>query len=389
MKNLEDHPIAAIFPLMSSVEFKELVEDIKKQGLKDEICLFEDKILDGRNRYRACVTAKMPVKTHTFCGTFLEAIHYVWSKNFVRRHLNPSQSAVADAKRQKMLNVYAPVKEAAQEREKSGKGIDGSGGRGKKRNPTQQIGEGLDHHKRETADIRARIAGTNRTYINFADKLVAERPDLVKQVESGEKTLTEIQRAGREERREEKRKGNAAKVADVKVITEAVTGVFSTIVIDPPWDWGDEGDVNQLGRAKPDYATLSFEELKKLPVGKLSDDDCHLYLWITNRSLPKGFELIEKWGFRYVTCITWCKPSFGMGNYFRGSTEHILFAVKGSLSLKRKNAGTWFAADRPRGHSVKPDEAYALVESCSPGPYLDMFGRKERDGWKQWGENSL
>jgi N6-adenosine-specific RNA methylase IME4 len=164
---------------------------------------------------------------------------------------------------------------------------------------------------------------------------------------------------------------------------------FATIMIDPPWDWGDEGDQDQLGRARPDYATMSKEQLLALPLPDLADDDCHLYLWITNRSLPKGFELMDRWGFRYVTAITWAKPHFGMGNYFRGQTEHVLFGVKGSQPLKRKDVGTLFQAARGKGgHSSKPPEFYDLVESCSPGPYLEMFSRSERDGWKTWGENA-
>ena len=164
---------------------------------------------------------------------------------------------------------------------------------------------------------------------------------------------------------------------------------FATIVIDPPWDWGDEGDQDQLGRARPDYATMTKEQLLDLPLPDLADDDCHLYMWITNRSLPKGFELMERWGFRYVTAITWAKPSFGMGNYFRGQTEHVLFGVKGSQPLKRKDVGTLFNAPRgPNGHSSKPVEFYDLVESCSPGPYLEMFSRSDRAGWKAWGENA-
>ena len=157
-------------------------------------------------------------------------------------------------------------------------------------------------------------------------------------------------------------------------------------MIDPPWDWGDEGDVDQLGRARPTYGTMTFDELLALPVGERADVDCHLYLWITNRSLPKGFALMERWGFRYITALTWCKPSIGMGNYFRGSTEHVLFGVRGSQQLKRKDVGTWFAAPRgPNGHSSKPGEFYPLVESCSPGPYLEMFARSERAGWLSWG----
>ena len=74
-----------------------------------------------------------------------------------------------------------------------------------------------------------------------------------------------------------------------------------------------------------------------------------------------------------------------MGNYFRGSTEQILFGVRGSLLLKRKNVGTWFEAKRGKKHSAKPDEFYKLIESCSPGPRIDMFARQERKNWSTWG----
>ena len=163
--------------------------------------------------------------------------------------------------------------------------------------------------------------------------------------------------------------------------------MFQTIVIDPPWDWGDEGDVNQLGRAKPEYHTMPIEEIEQLPIAKIAYNNCHLYLWVTNRSLPKAFRLAESWGFRYITCLTWVKPYYGMGNYFRGSTEQVLFCVKGSQPLKRHDVGTHFEAPRGKGHSAKPDEFYKLVESCSYGPYIDVFGRMEREGWSVWGEN--
>lgn len=197
-----------------------------------------------------------------------------------------------------------------------------------------------------------------------------------------------VNRDKKENNREQKRQDNKAKI-ETSSEPEKLTGVYSTIVIDPPWDWGDEGDKDQLGRAKPDYHTMSIDELKELPVGNLADEDAHIYLWITNRSLPKGFDLLEAWGFRYITAITWVKPHFGMGNYFRGQTEHVLFGVKGSMPLKRKDQGTVFEAGRgPNGHSSKPIEFYDLVESCSYGPYLEMFSRTDRKDWTHLGEGS-
>jgi N6-adenosine-specific RNA methylase IME4 len=194
------------------------------------------------------------------------------------------------------------------------------------------------------------------------------------------------QRAAKEEQREARREDDRKRVSTVgDPLQDGVK--FPTIVFDPPWDWSDEGDADQLGRARPTYATMTFDQLVRYPIPQLADQDCHLYLWISNRSLPKGFALLDVWGFRYVTCLTWCKPSIGMGNYFRGSTEHVLFAIRGSQPLKRKDVGTWFEAERGPAHSAKPAAFYTLIESCSPGPYLDLFGRTAKgDAWKVWPE---
>ena len=80
-----------------------------------------------------------------------------------------------------------------------------------------------------------------------------------------------------------------------------------------------------------------------------------------------------------------CKPAFGMGNYFRSQSEHVLFGVKGSQPLLRNDVGTVFNFDRPKEHSTKPEEFFSLVESCSPGPYLEIFARRNREGWSCWG----
>lgn len=191
-------------------------------------------------------------------------------------------------------------------------------------------------------------------------------------------------RVAKEAERESVREANRKQV----MITPSLASLgerFATVLIDPPWDWGDEGDIDQFGRATPTYATMTFDELLELPVGDLAHDDAHIYLWITNRSLPKGFALLESWGFRYVTALTWVKPSIGMGNYFRGSTEHVLFGIRGSLPLLRNDVGTTFSAPRGPGHSAKPDEFYEIVETCSPAPWVELFSRRERSGWSAWG----
>lgn len=361
------HPVADIFPRMAEDEFGDLVNDILNHGLREPIWLHPDgRIIDGRNRYAACEQAGIEPEYRTWDGEG-SLVEFVVSLNLHRRHLSSSQRAVVS------LDMLPHLEAEAKERQREG-------GRTK---VVQQI------EQPRSVEQAAKLTGTNRQYVSDAKKLASESPAKLEEVRAGKKTITQVKREIREEKREQRRDDNRAKVARVVTPDKTTDAKFATILIDPPWDWGDEGDVNQLGRAKPDYSTMSLAELEALPVPKLADDDCHLYLWITNRSLPKGFRLIESWGFRYITALTWCKPSFGMGNYFRGSTEHILFAVKGSQPLKRKDAGTWFEAERGKGgHSSKPTAAYELVESCSPGPYLEMFSRRDRSDWTAWGENA-
>jgi N6-adenosine-specific RNA methylase IME4 len=213
----------------------------------------------------------------------------------------------------------------------------------------------------------------------------SERVQNLTSIRSAVALLTE--RSARDDKevdREAERERNRELVKQAPRLSE-IDETFPTIMLDPPWDWGDEGDVDQFGRATPTYATMPFDEIADEPVGKLAKKNAHLYLWITNRSLPKGFELFERWGFRYVTALTWVKPSIGMGNYFRGSTEHVLFGIRGSRPLLRHDVGTHFEAPRQERHSGKPPEFYELVESCSPGPWFEWPARQQRNGWVCYG----
>jgi N6-adenosine-specific RNA methylase IME4 len=379
-----------IFPEMQEEDFELLKGDIKANGFDESmpIHIYEGEILDGWNRFRACKELGVTPTKQTFTGTDEEALDFVMRTN-KRRNLNKSQWGCIAAESESLIEAIREKVET-ERRKKMADAKIGNNNASKEKQKVQLI-EPVDSkdNSRLTSQKVATAHNTNRTYVSEAKRLKAEQPEKFEQVKRGEKTITEVKREIKEIKREERREENRAKVAEAPKAENLVKSgaKFSTIVMDPPWDWGDEGDNDQLGRSRPDYATMSFDQLSALPVNSLSDADCHLYMWITNRSLPKGFRLMEAWGFRYITALTWVKPSFGMGNYFRGQTEHILFGVKGSQQLKRKDVGTAFNAPRgPKGHSSKPVELYSLVESCSHGPYLEMFSRSNRPDWTTWGE---
>ncbi|MCC7127604.1 MAG: DNA methyltransferase [Microbacteriaceae bacterium] len=176
-----------------------------------------------------------------------------------------------------------------------------------------------------------------------------------------------------------------------------VEGGFKTILADPPWRF-----TNRTGKVAPEhrrldrYGTMELEEIKALPVGEITAKDAHLYLWVPNALLLEGIEVLKAWGFRYVSNIIWAKrrkdggpDGRGVGFYFRNVTEPILFGVKGSMrTLAPARSTVNMIETRKREHSRKPDEQYDLIESSSPGPYLELFARYAQPGWSVWGNES-
>lgn len=365
-----DAEFQSLIPPLTADEYNGLEESLLQEGCRDALILWGDTLIDGHNRYEICSKHGIPFETsELFFSSRNDVIVWIIKNQFGRRNLPIYERA------RLALRLKPVIAEKAKENQ------------GTRTDLCQKSDKSPIDTKRELAAA----AGVSHDTIAKVEKIEAKAsPEVKEQLRDGTLSINQayqvIRREEKEEKREEQRQENADKIETLSTPLDA-QGLFQTIVIDPPWDWGDEGDVNQFGRAKPDYHTMPVEQIEALPVGKIADENCHLYLWVTNRSLPKAFHLMEAWGFRYVTCLTWVKSSIGMGNYFRGSTEQVLFGVKGSQPIKRHDVGTHFTAPRGQRHSAKPDEFYQLVESCSYGPYIDIFGRDERDGWSVWGEN--
>jgi len=173
---------------------------------------------------------------------------------------------------------------------------------------------------------------------------------------------------------------------------------YATVLADPPWRF-----TNRTGKMAPEhrrlsrYATLSTDEVCDIPVADIVEETAHLYLWTPNALLPDALRVMEAWGFNYKSNIVWHKlrkdggpDGRGVGFYFRNVTELLLFGVRGknARTLAPGRSQVNYIGSRKREHSRKPDEQYALIESCSPGPYLELFARGTRAGWSYWGNQA-
>jgi len=188
----------------------------------------------------------------------------------------------------------------------------------------------------------------------------------------------------------------AEPAADLRAFTAGRR--FATLLADPPWQF-----VNRTGKVAPEhrrltrYGTMALDEIKALPVVDACASTAHLYLWVPNALLPEGIEVMRAWGFTYKSNIVWHKlrkdggsDGRGVGFYFRNVTELILFGTRGknARTLPPGRSQVNYIGTRKREHSRKPDEQYDLIESCSPGPYLELFGRGVRKGWAVWGNQA-
>jgi N6-adenosine-specific RNA methylase IME4 len=179
---------------------------------------------------------------------------------------------------------------------------------------------------------------------------------------------------------------------------------YRTIYADPPWSEFGGGQIKR--GADRHYPLMHTRDIcglwipvkngdieTPMSIKAIAEDDAHLYLWATNNKLLDALEVVKAWGFEYKTLITWAKDRFGLGQYYRGQTEHVIFATRGVCPYrlgengKRAQGRTLIDGfDAPHGeHSVKPEVMRQWIESVSPRPYLELFARRKAEGWDSWG----
>lgn len=161
---------------------------------------------------------------------------------------------------------------------------------------------------------------------------------------------------------------------------------FDVILADPPWD------VQQKGRfgASQHYSLMDLDAIKAMgpAIQALAKPDAHCWLWVTNATLRAGYDVLEAWGFTPRSPLTWVKPVYGLGQYLRNASEHVLLGTRGRAPVQYRSQPTWMFLPRQE-HSRKPDELYSVIDRVS-GPEakkLELFARRRppAPNWSVWG----
>ena len=373
MTRLKYHPLADIFPLIEGSDFAALVEDIRANGLQEAIWLHPDgRILDGRNRYRACLEAKVDPRFRTWDGKG-SLVSFVVSLNLRRRHLNESQKGILALKIEPLL-----AKEAEQ-RQKSGKSADGlAGGRGKTNLP--DLGpEGLQRRERESREKAAKVVGVSGRTVQRAKKLAKaaktnlKAKALLADAHAGKETITHALRV--------------LKKAEVTEAAQLPSDKFRVLYADPPWKYGDKL-TEDYGGAEYHYPTMSESQLCALDISTLAEENAVLFLWVTSPLLESAFPIIKAWGFTYKTSFVWDKVKHNMGHYNSVRHELLLVATRGSCTPDVAKLYDSVVSIERTEHSRKPVEFRQIIETLYVhGKRIELFARERVPGWEPWGND--
>lgn len=353
---MEYHEIANIFPMMSEEEYKALLEDMRQNGQLEAIVVYEDKILDGRNRYKACLELGLKPKMVDFSGN--NPLSFVISKNLKRRHLTASQQAVI------ALEVLPMLEEEARKRQAIGH----FNAPQYKDRPVGKLVDQLEEGRsREKA---AALFGINSQYIADAKMIAKKAPEKLDEIRTGEKTIKKAVQEIKFAERLEKAK-----------VVPLPEDKFEVIYADPPWQYDNSGfDQN----AASIYPTMSLEAIKNMNIENLCDENTVLFLWATSPLLPGALEVMAAWGFTYRASMVWIKDRApGMGWWVNTKHELLLIGSKNTNHPLKKFDSIINAP--VTNHSHKPEIVYSMIEEMYFGKKIELFARNARQGWEVWG----
>lgn len=381
------HALANAFPMFSGERREEVREDIRRNGVRLPVYLFEGAILDGRNRYELAREAGVAVRFEAFAGTWKEARDLVISLNLARRDLDKSQRAAALAELETLTH--------------GGDRRGDDAGKDATRKELAERGNVSERSIARAAVVRDQGAPELFDAVKAGAVPVAVAADLTEltpgeQVEIVARGAKEILKAAADIRAAKQVRRKAERIEKINRIArgngDLPTAIrYPVIYADPPWRY-ENPHMGVTGRGiENHYPTMSLDDICALPVKDLATPDAVLFLWVTVPhtywSVPR---LLDAWGFTFRSEIVWDKEVAGLGYWTRGQHEKLLICSRGKFpDFHGADCPVSVYRERRGEHSAKPDYFAALIEKLTPGlPRIELFARGPRPGWDVWGNQA-
>jgi len=386
---------------LSDEEFAGLERKILQEGFKGSVIVWkeQDILIDGHNRVAICEKHSIEyAKRYISLPDRNAAINWIIDNQLSRRNLSPNQMSylrgkkylaekkavgrpvsaiktpVVEKDKVPTVGTLLPKKTSHKIAKKTGVSHQTIERDGQYAEAVDKISDKLDSNKVKTEPRKDVIA--------LAKKPAEEQERIIDIVK--EENIPVKEAITKAKKKEVIEKLNSIETIEVK----KTEGVFDVIVIDPPWPMKKIGRDCRPNQVEFDYSVITIDEIKEL--GIPCADDCHVWLWTTQKFLPVAFECLEAWNLKYVCTFVWHKPGgFQVVNLPQYNAEFVLYARRGAPTLTTTKAfSTCFYA--PRGkHSEKPTEFYDMVRRVTAGRRLDMFNRRVIEGFLTWGNEAV
>jgi N6-adenosine-specific RNA methylase IME4/ParB-like chromosome segregation protein Spo0J len=370
MTDYDLHDLCKLFPPMPEDQFNSLIDSIRDHGLLTPIMLHEGKILDGRHRYKACISLGIEPSFEEYEGD--DALGYVIALNLSRRHLDESQRAmigarianlkVGDNQYKEGGKIFLPTSVSNLEAAKRMSVSDMAVKQAKKvlKQGAPELADAVDSGQ-IAVSVASKIA--NLDHEQQAQVMADPRPD---------QAIKKIARQGKEQ-----------ELAERTIIQtmHSVDKLYGVLYADPPWKYETFSENGMDRSADNHYPTMSMFDMLAIEIP--AADDCVMFMWATVPMLPEALDLLSTWGFDYKSHICWIKDRQGTGYWTRNKHELLLIATKGSVPAPAMGTQPPSVIELPLGrHSEKPAFFADMISTLYPTtPKLEMFARVGRIGW--------
>ena len=384
----EFHPLANLFPLIEGEEFEALVADVRASGLHEPIDLYQGKILDGRNRYRAASAAGIELERRNFRHfhpeLYGDPLAYVISKNLTRRHLDESQRAMVAAR---IANVRQGQRTDIAQPSANLPKVDQPAAAAALSISERALRHAKAVHDHGTPEL-VRAVERGKLAVSLAERASRLSADVQRQIAAeAEADNANVVRSV------VKREARSARESELSAALIALPKKrYGVVLADPEWRFEVWSRETGLDRS-PDnhYPTSCTEVIAARDVPSIAADDCVLFLWATVPMLPHALVVMSAWGFDYRSHFIWAKDRIGTGYWNRNKHELLLVGVKGKPPAPAPGTQWESLIEGPvTRHSAKPEKFHEIIEFYFPTlPKIELNRRgPPRSGWDAWGNEA-
>jgi N6-adenosine-specific RNA methylase IME4 len=373
---MEFHEVANIFPMMSGEEFESLKADIQNNGLHEPIWTHDSKIIDGRNRYQACLAVHVEPRFREWDGNG-SLVAFVVSLNLHRRHLNESQRGMVAAR---LANMQV----------------------GNATGSNQYQRNSVNWQNSTSRAQAAELLNVSERTVNAAKKIIEQgSPELIALCDSGQAAVRIVESIVNAPIETQQRVADLIETGEAKTTKEAIrkaksetvvarqiaqpSGKYRVIYADPPWSYGNT-QPDYHTEQRDHYPVMSLQEICDLPIKEIAEDDSVLFLWVTSPILEESFVVVKSRGLKYKATIIWDKVKHNMGHYNSVRHEIVLICTRGSCQPDVRKLFDSVITEERTAHSEKPSIMREIIDTIYPnGKRVELFARRLSPGWETWG----